>query len=102
MKNLAPDDRPREKLWRLGPVALGDNELVALIIGNGSRRAGALTLANELLAAHGGLYGLTRAGADELTRIAGIGGTRAAQFVAALDIGLRVFAAPCGQGVRIN
>jgi len=102
MKNLAPDDRPREKLWRLGPVALGDNELVALIIGNGSRRAGALTLANELLAAHGGLYGLTRAGADELTRIAGIGGAHAAQIVAALELGRRAFASPPSERVRIN
>jgi len=102
MKDLRRDDRPREKLQRLGPVALGDNELVALILGNGSRRAGALAVANELLVAHGGLYGLTRAGVDELTRIAGIGGARAAQIVAALELGRRAFASPPSERVQIN
>jgi DNA repair protein RadC len=42
MKHLSPDDRPREKLWRHGGSALGDNELVALVLGSGSVRAGVL------------------------------------------------------------
>src|SRR5688572_10405768 len=53
MKQLSPDDRPREKLSRHGVSALGDNELVALVLGHGSRRGSALALANQLLAAHG-------------------------------------------------
>ena len=60
MKNLSPDDRPREKLRSHGAAALGDNELVALVIGHGSRGGDALTMANALLTAHGGLRGLTR------------------------------------------
>ena len=60
MKDLLPDDRPREKLHHLGAAALGDNELVALVIGSGSRRGNAMTVANALLAAHGGLHGLAR------------------------------------------
>ena len=35
MKNVCPDDRPREKLLRHGASALGDNELVALVLGSG-------------------------------------------------------------------
>jgi DNA repair protein RadC len=89
MKDLSPDDRPREKLRRHGAAALGDNELVALIIGNGSRHGNALSVANALLAAHGGLHGLTRGTADEFARIPGIGGARAAQIVAALELGRR-------------
>ena len=81
MKDLLPDDRPREKLRDHGPAALGDNELVALVLGSGSRRADALSVANALLAAHGGLHGLTRCTADDLVRIAGIGRARAAQIV---------------------
>jgi DNA repair protein RadC len=102
MKNLAREDRPREKLRRLGALALGDNELVALVIGNGSRRAGALAVANELLAAHGGLYGLTRAGIDELTRVDGIGRARAAQIVAALELGRRTFASPSTERIQMK
>ena len=89
MKDLLPDDRPREKLRRHGATALGDNELVALVLGNGSRRGNALSVANALLAAHGGLHGLTRCTADDFVRIAGIGIARAAQIVAALELGRR-------------
>jgi DNA repair protein RadC len=89
MKDLLPDDRPREKLRRHGATALGDNELVALVLGNGSRRGNALSVANALLAAHGGLHGLTRCTADDFVRIAGIGVARAAQIVAALELGRR-------------
>ena len=56
MKELLPDDRPREKLLRHGPSALGDNELVALVLGSGCRRTSALAVANELLATRGGRY----------------------------------------------
>ena len=49
MKDLLPDDRPREKLRHHGAAALGDNELVALVLGNGSRRGSALSVANALL-----------------------------------------------------
>jgi DNA repair protein RadC len=89
MKDLLPDDRPREKLRHHGAAALGDNELVALVLGNGSRRGNALSVANALLAAHGGLHGLTRCTADDFVRIAGIGAARAAQIVAALELGRR-------------
>jgi DNA repair protein RadC len=92
MKNLLPDDRPREKLRHHGAAALGDNELVALVIGNGSRRADALSLANALLTAHGGLHGLPRCTTDDFVRIPGIGHARAAQIVAALELGRRTLA----------
>ena len=54
MRDLSPDDRPREKLLRHGAAALGDNELVALVLGSGRPRVGALGVANELLRAQGG------------------------------------------------
>jgi len=92
MKELSLDDRPREKLLRHGVAALGDNELVALVIGQGSRIGGALSVANDLLAAHGGIHGLARSAPDELARVAGIGRARAAQVVAALELGRRTLA----------
>ena len=89
MKELSPDDRPREKLLRHGAAALGDNELVALVVGTGCRRAGALGVANALLAACGGLHGLMRSTADDLASVAGIGRARAAQILAAVELGRR-------------
>src|ERR1051326_4292707 len=73
MKDLAPGDRPREKLLTHGAAALGDNELVALVLGSGCRDRNALAVANELLAARGGLPGLLRSTIDDLRRAAGVG-----------------------------
>lgn len=100
MKDLLPDDRPREKLLRHGAAALGDNELVAVIVGNGIRGAGALVLANELLRRRGGIHGLARSCADDLLRVGGVGPARAAQIVAALELGRRTLIP--GPGVRVQ
>ena len=89
MKDLSPDDRPREKLLQHGPRALGDNELVALVVGSGCRRCSALGVSNELLARCGGLHGLVRSTCDELARVSGIGRVKAAQIVAAVELGRR-------------
>jgi DNA repair protein RadC len=102
MKDLLPDDRPREKLRDHGAAALGDNELMAVVLGNGSRRGDVLTVANALLAAHGGLYGLTRCTADDLVRTPGIGHARAAQIIAALELGRRTLALAPSARVQIR
>ena len=49
MKDLAPHDRPREKLARIGASQLGDNELLALIVGAGTRVKDAIGIANTVL-----------------------------------------------------
>ena len=94
MKDLAPYDRPREKLERLGAAALGDNELLAIVLGHGRARASALDLANALLVA-GGLSGLVRARHGELRKLPGIGAARAAQVLAAIELGRRTLARAC-------
>jgi DNA repair protein RadC len=88
MKQLAKHDRPREKLQRFGVSALGDNELVAIILGSGSRDCGALELANRILERAGGLHALTRMTPDELCG-PGVGAARAAQIVSAVELGRR-------------
>src|SRR5262249_7268287 len=102
MKNLLPDDRPREKLRSHAGAALGDNELLALVIGHGSRGGDALAVANALLAAHGGLQGLTRCTVDECRRTPGIGATRAAQIVAAVELGRRTLVRPASARLQIR
>jgi DNA repair protein RadC len=89
MKSVAPHDRPREKLERVGAGGLGDNELLAIVLGHGVPRASALELANAVLAAVGGLHGLARASTDDLRRVPGIGGARASQLIAAVEAGRR-------------
>ena len=89
MRELALHDRPREKLLRLGAASLGDNELVAIVVGSGVRRKNALMLANTILEVAGGLHGFPRLGGDELQRVSGIGSARAAQILAAVELGRR-------------
>lgn len=89
MKALSIQDRPREKLFRLGATSLGDNELVAIVVGSGSRRVNALGLANDILKTTGGLHGMPRTSVDELRRLDGMGTAKAAQVLAAVELGRR-------------
>ncbi len=89
LQTLQPEDRPREKLARLGAAGLSDHELVAVVLSVGTRRAGALALAAAVLATTGGLRGLTRAGPAQLSHVSGLGPARAARLLAALELGRR-------------
>ncbi|HKY22662.1 MAG TPA: DNA repair protein RadC [Vicinamibacterales bacterium] len=89
MKTISVHDRPREKLLRLGAAGLGDNELVAIVVASGSRRRNALALANEILETTGGLHGMPRAHIDDLRRVEGMGTAKAAQVLAAVELGRR-------------
>lgn len=102
MKDLSTSDRPREKLSRHGAAALGDNELLALVIGQGGRHGGALAIANAVLAAHGGVHGLSRCAPDDVARTDGIGAARAAQIVAALELGRRTLAPAPGARLQLR
>lgn len=89
MTRPAPHDRPREKLARAGAAALGDNELVAVLLGTGMRARPALAVAQDVLDATGGVGGLTQVGVDDLLRVGGIGRPRAARLLAAVELGRR-------------
>ena len=89
MKDVAPYERPREKLARIGVASLGENELLALVLGVGARGSDALELANGLLHAVGGVHGLVRGDFGALVRVPGVGAARAAQIVAAVELGRR-------------
>jgi DNA repair protein RadC len=89
VKDLAPQDRPREKLADRGKGALGDNELLAVLLGHGTGGATALDLANRLLADVGGLRGLARVSPVELAKTRGVGPATAGRLVAAVELGRR-------------
>ena len=101
MRALGVGDRPREKLGRLGASGLGDNELLAALIGTGTVGADALGLANGLLEACGGLHGLQRASREELLRVRGMGEARAAQVMAAIELGRRALTRRAGERFQV-
>ena len=94
MTSAAQRDRPREKLARLGISALGDNELLALVLGSGTRQMNALALANLVIESSGGLHGLPASSRDDLQRIPGVGGARAAAVLASIELGRRTLLRP--------
>ncbi len=102
MKAIAPHDRPREKLDRLGAAGLGDNELLAIIVGHGSRQVSALDVANLVLDAAAGIHGLTRVSRDELGRVKGVGRAKAAQILAAVELGRRTLSRSPGDRVQFD
>lgn len=84
-----PNDRPRERLSALGPAALSDAELLALVLGTGTARESVLDLAARVLATIGGLGALARLSPGELAALPGLGPARAAEIVAAMELGRR-------------
>jgi len=89
LQNLSPQDRPREKLETHGAEALGDNELVAVVLGHGTAGASALSVANALLAVSGGAHGLTRLSRSQLALVPGVGAALACRVQAAIELGRR-------------
>jgi DNA repair protein RadC len=89
MKGIAAHDRPRERFDRVGASALGDHELLAIVLGHGQGRRTALDLAAALLERTGGLHRLARVSLEELLEVDGIGRARAAQVLAAVELGRR-------------
>lgn len=85
----APVDGPRERLLRLGAQALTDPELFAVLLGTGTRGNPVLELADSLISTAGGLKALAQLDPQELCALPGLGPARAAQVVAALELGRR-------------
>ena len=92
IRELPVTERPRERLAQRGPGGLTAAELIALLWGSGVRGRSAVDLAADALASHDGLAGLARANELELAGIPGIGQAKAAQLLAAFELGRRLMA----------
>ncbi|WP_299532131.1 DNA repair protein RadC [Ulvibacterium sp.] len=90
IKHWADDDKPREKLVQKGRLALSDAELVAILIGSGSKKESAVELSKRILASVGNnLNELGRLSTKQLRQFKGIGEAKAVTIAAALEIGRR-------------
>jgi len=88
--DLENDDRPRERLIKIGPQALKDAELIAILLRVGVRGENSVQVAERLLRDLGGLSGLQRAPAGLISTQRGIGEAKAAQILAAIELGRRI------------
>ena len=88
--NWSEDDRPREKLMLKGKAALSDAELIAILIGSGSRNESAVELSRRILSSvDNNLNALGKLSLAQLTSFKGIGEAKAISIISAMDLGRR-------------
>ncbi len=86
----AEEDRPREKMARLGAASLGNAELLAILIGSGSPQESAVELMKRVMAdCNNSLNTLGKRSINELTRYNGVGPAKAITILAACELGKR-------------
>jgi DNA repair protein RadC len=87
--DLPATDRPRERLAEMGPGVLSDPELLAILLRTGMKGVNAVQLGNRLLNEFKDLVGLYKASFEEICGVKGVGPAKAAQLMAALELGRR-------------
>lgn len=90
ISDLPAHERPRERLFRAGEKALNDRELLAILLGSGTREMSALGLADQMLAREGSLRTLATRRPEELRKIEGVGTAKAARLRAAFELARRL------------
>lgn len=103
IRELPTEERPREKLISLGSSVVSNAELLAILIGTGTKDRSALDLAAALLAAEeDGLGNLAGSTPEEICRISGMGIAKACRIIAAFELGRRLATRPLPGKVLIT
>lgn len=89
IQNMPEEERPRERLARFGPEAIATAELIAIILGSGTKSVPVMQLAQDLVAKFGTLSKLSEATISELCEVKGVGPAKAIQLKAAFALGMR-------------
>ncbi len=100
--DLAVEERPRERLARLGAQSLSNAELLAILLRVGIAGENAVQVGQRLLQHFGGLSGLQRAPFEELCSQRGVGAAKAAQLKAAIELGRRLVLEAPGERPQIT
>ncbi len=91
IRDLPEEKKPREKLRKYGPASLKNYELMAVILGKGTRREGILELSKRIMSQYGNQAVLSRGNVDILEKVLGLSPVQACQVVAAFELGKRMF-----------
>jgi len=102
LDQLPESERPREKALQRGIDALGDAELLAVLLRTGTMGEGVLEVAQRLLAEHGGLVGLSRLAPEELAALPGLGEAKGVEIAAACAMGARLAAAQTAERPQLK
>ncbi|WP_163526480.1 RadC family protein [Halobacillus ihumii] len=90
IKDIPREDRPRERLIELGAGQLSNQELLAILLGSGTKQESVTSLAQRLLIHFEGVILLKDATIEELTAIRGIGAAKAVLILSAIELGRRI------------
>lgn len=90
IKDLPTSIRPRERLQTLGPQALSDDELLAIVARTGTASQNVVEMSRSVLTRFGGLRGLNQASWQEIAREPGMGSVKATELKAAFELGKRM------------
>ena len=88
--DLPRGERPRERLLKLGSEALSAQEILAVILGRGTKGESVMMTSQKLLSRFGNLKGIANASVEELIQMTGIGPAKATQIKAALELSRRL------------
>jgi len=88
IKDLPKIDRPREKLEKYGPERLSNSELLAILLGTGSKGVNVVELSNKILKKFS-VDGLSKADVKALKNTFGLGSAKACEIVACFELGRR-------------
>ena len=90
MRDVHIADRPRERLIRQGAESLSNQELIAILLGSGTKQESVLHLANRVLTFFEQIHELKNATIEEIMSVKGIGKAKAVQLLAAVELGRRL------------
>lgn len=102
VKEMNPDDQPREKLIKYGSESLSDAELLAILLRTGSRKMNVIQMAQALLNTYGGLRHLARKDWQDLQTIPGMGKVKSLTLAAVFELSRRIQTASLGDQIQIT
>ncbi|GAI21522.1 unnamed protein product, partial [marine sediment metagenome] len=91
IRDLPEEEKPREKLRKHGPAALKNHELIAVILGSGTRKEGILELSQRIMSQYGNQAIFSEGDVGKVEKVLGLSPVRACQVVAAFELGRRLF-----------
>lgn len=94
LKEIEIEERPQERLLRLGASALSDSELLAMILRSGTKGTNVLVLAKKILKEAGSLQNLAKYSLEDFVSISGIGQIKALQLLAIIELSGRIQSSP--------
>ncbi len=90
LREMAVNERPQERLEKLGPAPLSDTELLAMLLRSGSRDLDVMSLSSRIINEAGSVSELIRWSEEDFMRLKGIGKVKALQLIAVMEIARRI------------